>query len=90
MAIANPLWGAARIRGALLKLRVSVSQSSVAKYMRPRRRPPSQSWCTFLANHAAQIVATDFFVVRPDLPAPVRARLDASAKLGEAEQATRC
>jgi hypothetical protein len=64
MAVANPLWGAPRIHGELLKLGVSVSQSTVAKYMPPRRhRPPSQSWRTFLANHAGQITAADFFVV---------------------------
>jgi putative transposase len=64
MAVANPLWGAPRIHGELLKLGVSLSQSTVAKYMPPRRhRPPSQSWRTFLANHASQIMAADFFVV---------------------------
>ena len=64
MAVANPLWGAPRIHGELLKLGVSVSQSTVAKYMpRRRHRSPSQSWRTFLANHASQIMAADFFVV---------------------------
>ena len=63
MSEANPLWGASRIHGELLKLGIDVSQASVAKYMAPRRRPPSQTWRTFLANHMGQIAAADFFVV---------------------------
>jgi len=63
MAHENPLWGAPRIHGELLKLGVQVSQATVAKYMaRPATRP-SQSWRTFLANHVRQIAAADFFVV---------------------------
>jgi transposase InsO family protein len=57
------LWGAPRIHGELLKLGIAVSQATVAKYMSRRRRPPSPTWRTFLANHAAQIVAADFFIV---------------------------
>jgi putative transposase len=60
---ANPRWGAPRIHGELLKLGIDVSQATVAKYMVRHRRPPSQTWRTFLANHRAQIVAADFFVV---------------------------
>jgi putative transposase len=52
---ANPLWGAPRIHGELLKLGVDVSQASVAKYMTRRDGPPSQTWRTFLANHVHQI-----------------------------------
>jgi putative transposase len=63
MAEANQLWGAPRIHGELLKLGIKLSQATVAKYMARRRRPPSQSWRTFLANHVDQIVAADFFVV---------------------------
>ena len=63
LSTANPLWGAPRIHGELLKLGISVSQSTVAKYMRRHARPPSQTWRTFLANHANQIMAADFFVV---------------------------
>ena len=63
MAQANPLWGAPRIHGELLKLGIDVSQATVAKYMGRRRRPPSQTWQTFLRNHLDQIVAADFFVV---------------------------
>ena len=63
MAEANPLWGAPRIHGELLKLGIGVSQATVAKYMPRHRRPPSQTWRTFLANHVTQIAAADFFVV---------------------------
>ena len=59
----NPLWGAPRIHGELLKLGIDVCQASVAKYMMRRDRPPSQTWRTFLANHLQQIAAADFFVV---------------------------
>ena len=59
----NPLWGAPRIHGELLKLGIDVGQTSVAKYMARRRRPPSQGWTTFLRNHADGIVAMDLFVV---------------------------
>src|ERR1700758_5307849 len=63
MSIANPLWGAPRIRGELLKLGFEVAQSSVAKYMVKRRAPPSQGWRTFLHNHAPDTAAMDLFVV---------------------------
>src|ERR1700739_2286573 len=63
MSIANPLWGASRIHGELLKLGIEVGQTSAAKYMARRRRPPSQGWKTFLRNHAEGIVAMDLFVV---------------------------
>jgi putative transposase len=62
MSDANPLWGAPRIHGELLKLGIDVGQASVAKYM-VRRQPPSQTWCSFLRNHMDQITAADFFVV---------------------------
>src|ERR1700741_166125 len=63
MSIVNPLWGAPRIHGELLKLGFEVAQSSVAKYMVKRRGPPSQGWRTFLRNHAPEAAAMDFFVV---------------------------
>ena len=63
MSIANPLWGAPRIHGELLKLGIENGQTSVAKYMARRRGPPSQGWKTFLRNHADGIVAMDLFVV---------------------------
>jgi transposase InsO family protein len=63
MSIENPLWGAPRIHGELLKLGFAVAQSSVAKYMVKRRGPPSQGWRTFLHNHAPEVAAMDLFVV---------------------------
>jgi transposase InsO family protein len=63
MNVENPLWGAPRIHGELLKLGFEVAQSSVAKYMVKRRTPPSQGWRTFLRNHAPDIAAMDLFVV---------------------------
>jgi len=63
MSEENPLWGAPRIHGELLKLGFEVAQSSVAKYMVKRCGPPSQGWCTFVRNHAPDIAAMDLFVV---------------------------
>ena len=63
MSTENQLWGAPRIHGELLKLGFSVAQSTVAKYMVQRRRPPRQEWRTFLRNHAPDIAAMDLFVV---------------------------
>jgi hypothetical protein len=63
ISVDNPLWGAPRIHGELLKLGFEVAQSSVAKYMVKRRGPPSQRWRTFLSNHASDIAAMDLFVV---------------------------
>ena len=59
----QPVVGRARIHGELLKLGIAVSQATVAKYMSRHRRPPSQTWRTFLTNHVGQITAADFFVV---------------------------
>jgi hypothetical protein len=59
----NPLWGAPRIHGELLKLGFEVAQSTVAKYMIRRRGPPGQSWWTFLRNHMPEIAAMDLFFV---------------------------
>jgi len=63
MSTANPLWGAPRIHGELLKLGIQISQATVAKYMVHQRKPPSQTWRTFLDNHVQQLVAIDFLVV---------------------------
>src|SRR5258705_2195276 len=63
MSTANPLWGAPRIHGELLKLGIQISQASVAKYMVRNRKPPSQTWRTFLDNHVAQLASVDFFTV---------------------------
>ena len=63
MSLANRLWGAPRIHGELLKLGIEVAQSTVAKYMARRGRGRSQTWQTFLHNHAAGIGAMDFLIV---------------------------
>jgi hypothetical protein len=63
MSITNPLWGAPRIHGELVKLGIEVGQTTVAKYMAKGRRSPSQGWRTFLRNHADGIAAMDLFVV---------------------------
>jgi transposase InsO family protein len=63
MSLANRLWGAPRIHGELLKLGIDVAQSTVAKYMAKSGRGRSQTWKTFLQNHAAGIAAMDFLIV---------------------------
>ena len=63
MSSANPLWGAPRIHGELLKLGIEISQATVAKYMVRRRGTPSPTWRSFLRNQAAGIAAIDMFVV---------------------------
>jgi transposase InsO family protein len=63
MSKENPLWGAPRIHGELLKLGFEIAESTVSKYMIRRRGPPSQTWRTFLRNHADAIAAIDLCVV---------------------------
>ena len=63
MSRENPLWGAPRILSELLLLGYHVAEGTVAKYMVRIRKPPSQTWRTFLANHVADIAACDFFTV---------------------------
>jgi hypothetical protein len=63
MSQANPLWGAPRIHGELLKLGIEIGQAAVSKYMVRHRKPPSQTWRTFLENHAKEIVSVDFLTV---------------------------
>ena len=63
ISLANLLWGAPRVHGELLKLGINVSQPTVAKYMVRHRKPPSQTWRTFLANHIHNLVSVDFFTV---------------------------
>jgi hypothetical protein len=63
MSVANPLWGAPRIHGELLKLGIDIGQTTVAKYMARRRMPPSQGWKTFLRNHTDGIASMDLFLV---------------------------
>ena len=63
MSRENPTWGAPRIHGELLKLGMDIGESSVTKYMLRCRKPPSQTWGTFLDNHLSQLVSIDFFTV---------------------------
>ncbi len=63
MAAANPLWGAPRIHGELLKLGISISERTVSRLLPRKRRPPSPTWKAFLANHLNQLVSIDFFTV---------------------------
>ena len=59
----NPLWGAPHIHGELLKLGINIGETSVSKYMVRHRKPPSQTWRTFLDNHLKTMVSVDFLVV---------------------------
>jgi transposase InsO family protein len=63
IACANPLWRAPRIHGELRKLGIEVSERTVSRVLRTVKRPPSQTWKTFLQNHIGEIVAIDFFTV---------------------------
>src|ERR1700756_4686358 len=63
MSRENPLWGAPRIHGELLKLGIDIGETSVSKYMIRRRNPPSQTWRTLLENHVKTTVSVDFFTV---------------------------
>src|SRR5205823_3416899 len=63
MAAANPLWGAPRIHGELKMLGIAISERTVSRILRRLRRPPNQSWRTFLHNHVGHVVSTDFFTV---------------------------
>src|SRR6202022_3646918 len=63
MSRENPLWGAPRIHGELLKLGIDIGETSVSKYMLRRQNPPSQTWRTFLENHVNDLVSVDFFTV---------------------------
>ena len=63
MSRENPIWGAPKIHGELLKLGIEIGETSVSKYMVRRRRPPSQTWRTFLENHVKSMVSIDFFTV---------------------------
>jgi len=75
IALANPLWGAPRIHGELLKLGLDVSQRTVARLMPRHPKPPSQTWRTFLQNHVADLVSVDFLRrTDGDLPRALRVR----------------
>ena len=70
---ANRLWGAPRIHGELLKLGIEVSQGTVSKYMIRGRKPPSQTWRTFLNNHSKDLISLDYSDrSHGDLPGVVR------------------
>jgi hypothetical protein len=59
----EPVWGAPYIHRELRKLGIAIGETSVAKYMVGHRKPPSQTWRTFLNNHVKDLVAMDFFTV---------------------------
>ena len=63
MAKTNPLWGAPRIHGEMLKLGIEISERSVSRLMPKGRKPPSQTWRTFLDNHIRELVSIDFMTV---------------------------
>ena len=63
MSRENPLWGAPRIPGERLKLGIDIGETSVDKYILRHRKPPSQTWRTFLNNHVKSLVSVDFFTV---------------------------
>ena len=63
MCRTNPLWGAPRVHGELLKLGIEVSETTVSEYMIKHRGLPSQNWRTFLQNHARELIALDVFTV---------------------------
>jgi putative transposase len=63
MAESNPLWGAPRIHGELLKLGIEISERTLSRLMPKPRTPPSQTWRAFLNNHVANLVSIDFFTV---------------------------
>jgi hypothetical protein len=63
MSQANPYWGAPRIHGELLKLGIEISERSVSRLLPKDRKPPSQTWKTFLNNHLKDLVSIDFFTV---------------------------
>jgi hypothetical protein len=75
MSRENPLWGASRIHGEFLMLGFEVAQSTVSKYMVRRQNPPSQTWKTFLRNHAGAIAAVHGEFVNPRTSGAVRAAL---------------
>src|SRR5438034_9526261 len=65
MSFENPLWGAPKIHGELLKLGIEVAQSTVSIYMVPRQDRPLQTWKTFVRNHMEGIASIDLFVALP-------------------------
>src|SRR5712692_3118072 len=61
------MWGAPRIHGELLKLGIDIGETSVSKHMVRQRKPPSQTWRTFLDNHLHSLVSVDFFTYQPSV-----------------------
>jgi putative transposase len=59
MSNANPLWGAPRIHGELLKLGIKISQATVGRWMPWRPKVPSPTWRSFLRNHLPEIATID-------------------------------
>jgi putative transposase len=73
MSRENPCWGAPRIHGELLKLGIDIGESSVTKYMLRCRKPPPQTWRTFLENHAkAARLRRLLHVANDPFPNPIR------------------
>ncbi len=63
MKQANPIWGAPRLHGEILKLGIKISERTISRLLPKTRKTPSQSWRVFLANHAGDLVSLDFFSV---------------------------
>jgi putative transposase len=87
MSRENPLWGAPRIHGELLKLGIDIGETSVGKYLVRRRNPPSQTWRTFLENHVKTMVSVDFSADDP-VSGPVR--VPGSGSRPKANRAFQC
>lgn len=62
MSRENPRRGTPRIHGELLKFGIETSETTVGKNIVRHRKPPSQTWRTFLENHVRDLVSIDFFV----------------------------
>jgi hypothetical protein len=93
LCLDNPLWGAPRVHGELLKLGIDIGETSVGKYMLRRRKPPSQTWRTFLENYVTTMVSIDVFTVptvrfqvlySDRYPSPQLSRLDHVVVFNEA------
>ena len=82
MSLENPLWGATKIHGELLKLGIEVAQSTVSIYMVPRSDRPLQTWKTFLSNHVEGIASIDLFVVPTIATRQERAGRDGADRAG--------
>ncbi len=61
----NPIWGAPRVHGELLKLGFNLSERTVSRYLRCLSPPASarKLWTAFLRNHRDALAAMDFFTV---------------------------